>query len=205
MRNYKFTEEWFTNDGLSVLESIDNTKELHILEIGSFEGKSTIWFLENILKNNNSTITCVDPWLNYSQDQDSLNSYFKQENEWNLTERKTKEIFLHNIVESGNSNKVIIQQGFSNKILPSLITEQKIYDIIFIDGNHTAPYVMMDSVMSWPLLKKGGIMIFDDYKWGLYKPTTLRPKESVDYFILSFFDYIEEIYSNDRKLIKKIK
>ena len=205
MKNYTFTEEWFTNDGLSVLNDIDNTKELHFLEIGSFEGKSTIWFLDNILQNENSTITCVDPWMSYSQDQDSLNSYFKEENEWDLTKRKTKEIFLHNIVESGDSGKVIIRQGFSDKVLPSLITEQKMYDIIFIDGNHTAPYVMMDSVMSWPLLKKGGIMIFDDYTWGLNKPTTLRPKESVDYFIFSFSDYIEEIYCNDRRVIKKIK
>jgi predicted O-methyltransferase YrrM len=205
MKNYKFTEDWFTDDGLSVLNDLDFTKELHILEIGSFEGRSTVWFLENFLQNKNSTITCVDPWMDYSQDQDSLNSYLKEKNEWDLTKRKTKEIFLHNIVESGDSSKVIIQQGFSDKILPSLITEQKMYDIIFIDGNHTAPYVMMDSVMSWPLLKKGGVILFDDYTWGLDKPTTIRPKESVDYFMLSFADYVTEIYSKYRKIVKKLK
>ena len=205
MKNYRFTENWFTDDGLVILNDLDVTKELHILEIGSFEGKSTVWFLENILQNKNSTITCVDPWMNYSQDQDSLNSYFKGENEWDLINRKTKEIFLHNIVESGDSGKVIIRQGFSDKVLPCLITEQKMYDIIFIDGNHTAPYVIMDSVMSWPLLKKGGIMIFDDYNWELDNPPTLRPKESVDYFMLSFSDYIKEIYCDYRRMIKKIK
>ena len=204
MKNYTFTENWFTDDGLSTLNEIEPNEEIHILEIGSFEGKSTIWFLENFLQNKNSTITCVDPWMDYSQDHDSLNSYFREENEWNLTERKTKEIFLHNIIESSNSNKVIIRQGFSDKILPSLITEQKMYDIIFIDGNHTAPYVMMDTIMSWTLLKKGGIIIFDDYTWGLDKPSTLRPKESVDYFMLTFADYVTELYSNYRKIIKKI-
>ena len=204
MKNYKFTENWFTDDGLSVLNDLDVTKELHILEIGSFEGKSTVWFLENLLQNKNSTITCVDPWMSYSQDKDSLNSYFKEKNEWDLTKRKTKEIFLYNIVESGDSGKVIIRQGFSDKVLPSLITEQKTYDIIYIDGNHTAPYVMMDSVMSWPLLKKGGIMIFDDYTWGLDRPTTTRPKESIDYFMLSFADYVTELYSKYRKIVKKL-
>lgn len=204
MKNYTFTENWFTDDGLSTLNEIEPTEEIHILEIGSFEGKSTIWFLENFLQNKNSTITCVDPWMDYSQDHDSLNSYFREENEWNLTERRTKEIFLHNIIESSSSNKVIIRQGFSDKILPSLITEQKMYDIIFIDGNHTAPYVMMDTIMSWTLLKKGGIIIFDDYTWGLDKPSTLRPKESVDYFMLTFADYVTELYSNYRKIIKKI-
>ena len=146
MKNYKFTEEWFVDDGLQTLNDIDTDSELHILEIGSFEGKSTIWFLENLLKNNKSTITCVDPWENFSQDHNSLNSYSQENIEWNLTERKTKENFLHNIVESGLSDKVIIKQGRSNKVLPSLIMEQKKYDIIFIDGNHTAPYVLMDEI-----------------------------------------------------------
>jgi predicted O-methyltransferase YrrM len=204
MKNYTFTENWFNDDGLSILNELGVKKELHILEVGSFEGKSTICFLDNILQNKNSTITCVDPWMNYSQDHDSLNSYNNEDNEWMLTERKTKEIFLHNIIESGDSDKVIIRQGFSNKILPSLITEQKMYDIIFIDGNHTAPYVMMDSIMSWGVLKKGGILIFDDYTWGLDRTTTLRPKESVDYFMLTFADYITELYSNYRKIIKKL-
>jgi hypothetical protein len=40
--------------------------------------------------------------------------------------------------------------------------------------------------------------------WGLDKPTTLRPKESVDYFIGSFNDYLIEIYSNFRKIVRKI-
>jgi hypothetical protein len=64
---------------------------------------------------------------------------------------------------------------------------------------------MLDTVMSWPLLKKDGIMIFDDYAWGLHKPTNLRPKESIDYFMISFSDYIKEIYCNDRRIIKRIK
>ena len=45
----------------------------------------------------------------------------------------------------------------AGKVDQTMTLEQKMYDIIFIDGNHTAPYVMMDSVMSWPLLKKGEV------------------------------------------------
>ena len=56
MKNYTFTENWFGEDGLSILDVIDTSKELHILEIGSFEGKSTIWFLDNILQNKNSSL-----------------------------------------------------------------------------------------------------------------------------------------------------
>ena len=39
------------------------------------------------------------------------------------------------------------------------------YDIVYIDGWHSAFGAMADGVMSWPLLKVGGVMIFDDYLW----------------------------------------
>jgi hypothetical protein len=64
---------------------------------------------------------------------------------------------------------------------------------------------MMDAIMSWELLNDNGIIIFDDYLWEMSRPTNLRPKESVDYFMLTFSDYITELHSNYRKIIKKIK
>jgi hypothetical protein len=33
------------------------------------------------------------------------------------------------------------------------------------DGSHRARDVLEDAVLSWPLLKVGGIMLFDDYLW----------------------------------------
>ncbi|MCM8831198.1 MAG: class I SAM-dependent methyltransferase [Candidatus Omnitrophica bacterium] len=46
-------------------------------------------------------------------------------------------------------------------------------------GNHNAPSVLMDAVLCWPLLKNGGILIFDDYLWKINKlPEEERPKNS---------------------------
>ena len=205
MKNYKFTEDWFTSDGLSMINKLDENNELHFLEIGSFEGKSTIWFLDNFLKNPKSTITCVDPWLNYGQGKNSLNSYGVSGMPWNFGETKVKERFLKNIVESGYSDKVKIIQELSDRALPQLICQNKKYDLIFIDGNHVAPYVLMDSVMSWPLLKVGGYILFDDYSWGLNGDITLRPKKSIDSFTEIFSDYIEEVYTKNRKVIRRFK
>ena len=50
MRQFNYTEDWFTSDGLSMINKLDENDELHFLEIGSFEGKSTIWFLDNFLQ-----------------------------------------------------------------------------------------------------------------------------------------------------------
>ena len=202
MINYKFTEDWFSADDLVQFLPLKTQKEIHFLEIGSFEGKSTVWFLENILLNEKSTITCIDPWTTYSQNNNSFDSYNKVDSEWNFTDNKN--IFLHNIYLSGFKNKVIIEQGFSNEILPKFILDKKKYDIIFIDGNHTSPFVITDGIMSCYLLKEGGLMIFDDYLWS-DSNSTLSPKLAVDSFINCFRDYIEVIWSEYRLVIKKIK
>ena len=202
MINYKFTKDWFKSDDLVQFLPLKTQEEIHILEIGSFEGKSTIWFLENILTNDKSTITCVDPWTSYTQDENSFDSYNKIDSEWNFEDNKNT--FLYNIDLSGVSNKVIIEQGYSNEILPKFIVDKKRYDIIFIDGNHTSPFVITDGIMSWYLLKKGGLMIFDDYLWGDCN-STLSPKLAVDSFVVCFKDYIEVVWSKFRLSIKKIK
>ena len=44
MINYKFTEDWFSADDLVQFLPLKTQKEIHFLEIGSFEGKSTVWF-----------------------------------------------------------------------------------------------------------------------------------------------------------------
>ena len=206
MKNYKFTENWFRDFSLiNTFSFLDFEKELHILEIGSFEGESTVWFLENVLNNPKSTITCIDPWTNYSQNSNSLNDYHSPNAEWDLSLYKTT--FFYNIKESGFENKVITHQGLSQDILPKLITLKNKYDIIFIDGNHVAPSVLTDGVMSWYLLKENGIIIFDDYEWDPDNdyPSTQSPKLAVDSFIENFSDYSKVIWSGYRKVIKKIK
>ena len=197
-KEYKYTEDWFSSEDLEKFLP-KYTEEKSILEIGSFEGKSTIWFLENILSNEKSTITCIDPWTTYSQNTDSFNSL---EDEWDFT--NNEKTFIYNIEQSGFSDKVIVNKGFSYKILPKLINDNNKYDIIFIDGNHTSPFVLTDCVMCWYLLEDNGIMIFDDYLWGDTESTT-SPKIAVDSFISCFNDYIEVIWYDYRVAIKKIK
>ena len=82
---------------------------------------------------------------------------------------------------------------------------EKQYDLIFIDGNHTTKYVMEDSVLSWGLLKVGGIMVFDDYKWRLHDRETLRPKLAIDSFCKVYGDYLQIVYNGYRLAVKKMK
>jgi predicted O-methyltransferase YrrM len=194
-----FTEHWFS--GQSTFKKymyFDKFSELHFLEIGSFEGMSTICFLDEYLLNESSTITCVDPWLDYSLVDDGLSSYNREDSVWKFESKCTKQIFDSNIQKTNRSNKVIIHKGFSHDILPQLIVNKKEYDFIYIDANHMSSFVLTDAIFSWYLLKVGGMLAFDDYAWETVKLAT-------DSFMKSFTNYIEIIHQDYSVLLKKIK
>ena len=51
--------------------------------------------------------------------------------------------------------------GYSQNVLKTL--QKNYYDIIYIDGCHTLACTREDTALSWELLKKGGILMVDDY------------------------------------------
>lgn len=202
-KQFVFTEDWFSAHDLVEFLPVGTSDEYHVLEIGSFEGKSTVWFLENLLGNKQSSITCVDPWTGYSQDYDSFSSYKKESTEWNFTSHY--DTFVHNVGLTNKWNQVTIRKGLSHLIIPKLITEGITYDMVFIDGNHTSPFVLTDAIMTWYLLKPGGLMIFDDYLGGDDLESRLYPGLAVDSFMKVFADYTEVVWDGWRKAIRKIK
>jgi predicted O-methyltransferase YrrM len=59
------------------------------------------------------------------------------------------------------------------------------YDCIYIDGSHETPDVLADAVLAFRLLRVGGLMIFDDFLWGLGPEAEplMNPKLAIDSFI----------------------
>ena len=172
MKNYQFQPEtdWFTKNlqywekHLLPLKGLPN---MHFLEIGSFEGRSSVWLLDTILTSPTSSLTCIDAF------EEPPSDYFDNK----LIEPN----FYHNIKESGAESKMQIIKGFSNKILPTLIPET--YDFIEIDASHKAKDVLDDAVFSWRLLKKGGLLFFDDYEYTEGNSEIDRPKMAIDAFL----------------------
>lgn len=205
MKEYKFTENWFQSNDLINFIKFNNEEELHFLEIGPYEGKSTIWFIETYLKNKKSTITCIDPWLDYSQDENSYSSYNSSSAVHKIS--NIKETFDYNINLTCQSEKVIIHKEYSHNILPKLIVNKNQYDLIYIDGNHTAPFVLSDAIMSWYLLKNGGILIFDDYLWKnpfiSVNDDILSPKIAIDSFVNIFKYNLKELWKKEKFAVIK--
>lgn len=132
---------------------------VQMLEIGSKEGRSALWFLENILTHPTAAITCVD-------------IFYHREIEVN---------FERNVHTTGVGSRVIKIKGKSQEVLRVL--RENFYDLIYVDGGHRADEVHTDATLGWPLLKSGGLMIFDDYLWNLKQPPEERPQMGVDRFL----------------------
>jgi len=190
--NYIFTVDWFSYNiqiWTHYLNEFKNKPKLHFLEIGSFQGRSTVWLLENILTDNTSAITCIDTF------EGSIEHTIHFQNDI----KNLFDIFSHNI--SKFKNKVNIIKDKSQNALKK-INEQ--YDFIYIDGDHKASSVIEDAILSFPLLKKGGIMIFDDYLWFQMKKFIDNPKVAIDAFLEIYADKITILYKNHQVIIEKL-
>jgi predicted O-methyltransferase YrrM len=77
------------------------------------------------------------------------------------------------------------------------------YDFIYIDADHTTVGVLLDAELSWPLLKSGGIMAFDDLTWGADLPPSQSPKAGILLFAERHKDEFDLVVANTQYWIKK--
>lgn len=178
LKGYEFTRDFFTNhisNWKKYLNLFAEKPGINALEIGSFQGISSCWLLDNILTHPSATITCIDPfWASYER-------YFDA-----------------NIAKTNASSKVLKLKGLSEKVLSSLTPN--FYDFIYIDGNYASDVVLYDAVLSWKLLKVGGIIIFDDY---LLSEKIDSPKRGIDLFLCWYQSTLEVIYKDYQVFVKK--
>ena len=174
------------------------TPGLRFLEIGSWEGRSTCWFLQNILTHPTASITCVDTFSGSPLELKS-NPYLQQA--ISHIERR----FDRNIAGLGATKKVIKKKGSSQVILRAMLPEET-FDVIYIDGSHFAADVIADAVLTWPLLKKKGVLIFDDYRWNCIidrKNPLVKPAPAIDAFLFLFRDKLEVLGKGRQVCIRK--
>ena len=97
--------------------------------------------------------------------------------------------FEDNIQEAkGESQYVKVIQDVSYNGLAECIAKGMEFDFIYIDGSHQATDVLTDACMAFGMLKKGGVMLFDDYLWDDVDGVLHRPKIAVDAFVNIFAD-----------------
>lgn len=163
-----FSEDWFSRH-VPVWQELFGPlagTECHVLEVGVYEGRSTVWLLENILTHPASTLTYVDTFTGGIE--------HKASDLANLESR-----FLANT--AAHRTKLVSRKGRSDEMLRDLPRGK--YDFVSIDGSHEAADVLSDAVLSWPLVKPGGLVCFDDYEWWIDAAPERSPKLAIDAFL----------------------
>jgi predicted O-methyltransferase YrrM len=186
-RKYIFTQDWFDKYKPYFGAILEAIRPARILEIGSFEGRSTVFIATESLKWNRVELTSIDSW---SGGQEHSGIDFS-------TVEKNFDSNIAILKSDNNSFEHIKIKGRTKDELPKLIVDKRRYDMIYVDGSHEPKDVLYDLCLAYELLKHGGVMIADDYKWSPALPGTedlLRmPKIAIDAFITCHFREIELI------------
>ena len=175
---YKFQNDWFSWN-IPIFEKYLSHyigQPCHFLEIGTHEGRATTWLLDNILTHSLARIDSIDKFI--------------------------QDVLFENLEKTGSQNKITIHQNTSNKVLRTFPLEE--FDFIYIDGSHNVINVLEDAVLSFSLLKVGGIMAFDDYLWNdLQNSDGTYPKPAIYAFLLIYHHKINLLYKDYQVWIQK--
>jgi len=156
--------------------------ELHFLEVGSYEGNSACWMLDNVLTHQSSDLTCIDPY------------------------KESKDLFEYNIAQTSASDRVIRLPGYSYQVLPTLTPEY--YHFIYLDASHEQVSTLEDAVLAWRLLRRNGLLTFDDYRLKDSYLSQLfrqeRPDIAIDAFLQVYDGHFEMLYQGYHVTIRKL-
>ena len=131
-----------------------------ILEVGSYEDKSTTWLIERIASHRSVVIHCVD------SSEGGIEHKARGSARADMTAVENR---LHHNIKTAQSKvaytaNITTHKGISNSELPRLVAEgmSGYFDFIYIDGSYQSPDVLCNSALGFELLKTKGIIAFDD-------------------------------------------
>jgi hypothetical protein len=192
-RGCTFSTDWTSSNFAVWIEVLRELRSApaSILEIGSWEGRSALFFL-NYLPS--CRITCVDTFAGSDED---------------LVDPKLK-AFLPRIEHRFDANlerfksRVEKIKTTSQAALAILGIAKRRFDLVYVDGSHRAGDVYADAVLSWPLLNKKGLLIFDDYGWPHGRDERDRPKLGIDAFLWNFVNEYAIVSRGYQVIARKI-
>ncbi len=174
-KSYTFTVNTFT-DKISawtkLLEEFKGKPGINYLEIGTFEGRSALWMLENILTHPTSTLTIID-----------------------LFAENNLKTFTANVNLSGEASKFKIMTGSSTDKIREIPFNS--IDLAYIDGSGRGIIMFSDLVGTWNVAKVGGLIICSRYSLTPHLRRVLNlqaddpgPHEAIDTFLKMYKTYI---------------
>lgn len=180
----KFSQFWFLDHYPVWVYIFKRTdfKPKTILEIGSWEGLSTLFLTEHFP---DAQLICVDTWEG-SEENAEVPAHLLGRFQSNL---------------SAHSERITPFLGKSREYFSSV--SKTTFDLVFIDGSHESKDVALDGREAWGNLNIGGVMIFDDYFWNYYDDVARNPMSAVNEFVARFSKEVEILHVGYQVFLKK--
>ncbi len=180
-----------------IKEKLKNIKHGIFVEIGVFGG-STLLDIYDLCSSNNIMIYGIDPWdkikiFNGKSFEETNENIRNQE----INRYKSIRENLENIISTHNLNIKLFNDN-SWEVYNNF--EDNSISCIHIDGDHSYEGVKKDLQLYWPKIKKGGLVINDDYHWG-------GCKKAINEFINEHKSEIKEFYpivNGEKNVIVKL-
>lgn len=150
---YEMRDETYTRgliDLINYVKEHGNTKDMSMIEIGSYAGQSTKIFSENF-----KSVTSIDPFISNYDPNDIACKFMPLEEVYNV----------FNEVLKNHSNIKHIKMTSDDAVNE---LKGKKFDFIYIDGLHTYEQIKKDITNYLPLLKKDSIIGGHDYHLNWY-------------------------------------
>jgi predicted O-methyltransferase YrrM len=166
-----------------------------ILEIGAYEGRSTVWMAEHLLAPGGEMVV-VDHWQGSATHDPAEMPNVEARFDANLAEVRRR-------VPAARLAKV---KAASVDALARLLVEGRAgsFDFVYVDGSHEAPDVLTDAALAYPLLRVGGLIAFDDYGWRRFADVNDNPKAAIDAFANLFWKRLGLVSSGYQAFFRKL-
>ena len=174
-----------------LLQEYVGKEELRFLQLGAYTGDASVWMVENILS---------DPHRHRLFDVDTWEGSDELAHE-NLDFDDVYKTYLERVRPTG---LVTPYRMTTYDYLVSSNARHNRFDFIYVDADHTTVGVLLDAELSWPLLKSGGIIAFDDYTWHHHTmDPRLEPKVGIDLFLHRHQGEYDVLAVNDQVWLRK--
>ena len=192
-RGYTLTHDYFSGNipqWRQFFEEVILQAPIRILEIGSWQGGSSLWLLDHVLGPRGGVLHCVDTWGGSSE-----HGFLA---ELGIT---IEELFDANIARNPHGALVEKQKGPSEEVLPGL--EPHSYDLIYIDGAHEASFAIQDAIHAHRLVRSGVFLLFDDYYFQFADPSQ-HTARAVDFFVDTFHASYTVVHKGSQVLLQRL-
>ena len=146
--NKNFSNKWFLNNFeiFNYFLPENKNEKFNYLEVGCFEGLSSFYVLSQFKFVN---AYFLDIWDEPNKNSKSLTDDFN----------KVEKLFDENLSKF-NFTKIKDDSVISMR---RLLRKNMNFDFIYIDGSHNGEDILSDAIEAFKILKKGGLIFFDDF------------------------------------------